>query len=262
MMLSLSVTSLPAEPVNHDLWDQILQEYVNTSGEVDYAGLKAAPAQLNAYVAFLAATSPESHPARFDTKNDILAYWINAYNAFVLKGIVDAYPITSVKDIGVLNGFFRRQDFTAGGREITLDELENKIIRPQFMDPRIHFVVNCGAVSCPLLENRAFTGANLEARLEAAAARSINDPRYVRLAREESRLYLTKIMEWYGQDFIDWFPQPTDSTPINKPTLRDYIALFLPPSQAQYVRDNPNLVIEFNTYDWSLNSLKDLPKSP
>lgn len=255
LILFIITNSSFAQTFTHDLFDQTLQKYVNNDGAVDYPRLKANPTQLDTYISTLAAVSPETHPTSFPTQDHKLAYWINAYNAFVLKGIVDTYPIQSVKDIGILNSFFRRKKFTTGNREITLDDLENKIIRPLFRDPRIHFVVNCGAASCPILENRAFTGDDLESRLQAAALRTINDPRYVRLGRNESRLYLSKILKWYRQDFIAWFPQDEDSVTQKKTTLQDYIALFLPPLQTQFMHDNPNLEIVFNEYNWSLNSM-------
>ena len=96
-----------------------------------------------------ASTAPESHPDRFPTREHELAYWINAYNAFTLRGVLDAYPIASVKDAFALSGFFNRQTFVAGGREMTLDHLENQIIRPTYQEPRIHFAVKLRGPKLP-----------------------------------------------------------------------------------------------------------------
>ncbi|MFC1525270.1 DUF547 domain-containing protein [Candidatus Latescibacterota bacterium] len=153
MVLVVCLAAGGAEAVppafGHELLDRVLLSSVDAEGRIDYAGLKADRLELDQYIDSLAAVSPVSHPARFPTPAHALAYWINAYNAFVLRGVVDAYPVSSVKDISLLNGFFRRLRFVAGGSEMTLDHIENDIIRPTYRDPRIHFVVNCGAVSCP-----------------------------------------------------------------------------------------------------------------
>ena len=87
---------------------------------------------------------------------------------------------------------------------MTLDHIENKIIRPTYQEPRIHFAVNCAALSCPQLDNRAFTPSDLDARLERALTRFAQDPNHVRL--QENRLYLSKVLDWYGEDFSVWFP--------------------------------------------------------
>jgi hypothetical protein len=151
----------------HDLLDSVLTRRVDEAGGVDYAGLALQRDGLDRYVTALASCSPRSCPDRFPTRGDRLAYWINAYNAFVLRGVLDALPIVSVADVeGSLDGFFRQQRFVAGGDSLSLDDIENRIIRPTFRDPRIHFAVNCGAASCPALDRRAYRAADLEAHLE------------------------------------------------------------------------------------------------
>jgi hypothetical protein len=245
-----------AEPFSHQLFDQVLQQHVDARGRVDYETLEESmndsSAALDAYIDSLAALSPRSNPERFPSERHELAYWINAYNAFVIKGIVDAYPIGSVKDIMLFNGFFRRKKFTAGGQELTLDEIEKGIILPGYRDPRVHFVINCGATSCPELENRAFSGEELDVRLEAALARFSRNPRHVRLDRANGRLHLSKIMDWYGKDFIRWFPE--SRKPASRPpTLVDYLLPYLPAETAAYLRDHPDVETAFEDYDWSLN---------
>ena len=198
-LLLVPVALGAASPFDHSPFDQVLQEYVDDQGLVRYAALAQDRAQLDAYVDSLGHSSPASHPDRFPTRAHELAYWINAYNAFTLRGVIDAYPIASVKDAFALSGFFNRQTFVAGGREMTLDHLENQIIRPTYQEPRIHFAVNCAALSCPQLENRAFTGSDLDARLERALTRFAQDPNHVR--QQGKQLYLSKILDWYGEDF-------------------------------------------------------------
>jgi len=242
----------PAAPFSHHALDQILEAYVDSLGRVDYLALKKSRQLLDAYTDSLGLYSPHSHPALFPSRNHSLAYWINAYNALVLKGVVDAYPIESVKDIKILNGFFRRTSFIVGGRALTLDAIENQIIRPQFKDARIHAVVNCAAASCPALEKRAFTGEDLHERLQAAFFRFANDPQYVFLDRQNEKLHLSKILDWYGNDFTHWFPTEHISG-VSKPTLIAYLSLYLPTEDSTYLRQHPDIDISFNDFDWALN---------
>jgi hypothetical protein len=127
----------------------VLRTQVDGEGRVDYPQLKIARAALDAYVDSLAQCSPRRHPGRFPTPAHALAYWVNAYNALVLRGAIDGYPVSRVDELGGLDWFFRKRQLVAGGDSLTLDQLENQIIRPEYRDPRIHFALNCGAVSCP-----------------------------------------------------------------------------------------------------------------
>ncbi|MBT4497306.1 MAG: DUF547 domain-containing protein [Gemmatimonadetes bacterium] len=248
-------TSTYATPFSHQQFDQVLQQHVDSRGRVSYALLKENRSALDTYIDSLAAISPHNHPDRFPSRQHQLAYWINAYNAFVLRGVIDAYPVSSVMDIMRFNGFFRRRKFTAGGEELTLDSIENKIIRPTFEDPRIHFTVNCGAVSCPELENRAFTGEDLDRRLEAALRRFARNPKHVFLDSTAGKLYLSKILEWYGGDFITWFPQERKPA-ARDPKLVDYLLPYLPAAAATYLERQPGIDLTFRDYDWALNEQK------
>ena len=257
-LLAVLLHTLPLvadeQPFSHALLDQVLSTYVDDHGLVDYAGLKKDRQTLDTYIDSLRATSPLNSPARFSTPQHALAYWINAYNAIVLRGVVDAYPIASVKDIKILNGFFNRMDWTIGGQTLTLDHIENKIIRPLYKDPRIHFVVNCGAVSCPELENRAFTGATLDDRLESAARRFANNKKH--LYTKDNTLYLSKILDWYGSDFSNWFPADR-ANPDARPALVNYFLPYLPADQAERLKSSP-MRIEFSAYNWALNEQQKL----
>ena len=237
-------------PFDHAPFNAVLQAHVDSLGQVDYPALQAERSPLDAYVDSLAGCSPRNQPERFPGPAYALAYWINAYNAFVLQGIIDAYPVASVMDIAPEAGFFKVKRFRAGGESLTLDHLENQIIRPQFKDPRIHFAVNCGAVSCPPLENRAYRGRDLDARLNAAQQRFMEDPRHLRLDREQKVLHLSQILQWYGGDFIAWHPRAPAS---GQATVVDYLLLYLDGERASFVRAQPQLTLDFVPYDWTLN---------
>jgi len=258
LFLAVTAATPHTKPFSHVLLDQVLQARVDSAGMVDYPALKASRAMLDAYVDSLGKVSPRNHPQRFPTRHHELAYWINAYNAFVLRGVVDAYPVASVKDITPLGGFFTRKKFTAGGQEFTLNDIENEIIRPLYQDPRIHFAVNCGARSCPPLQQRAFAGEDLDARLEQVLERFARNPQFVRLDYGNDQLQLSKILEWYGEDFVKWFPQDRNSAPAN-PTLVDYLLPYLPAEMASYLRQYPKLRVTYDDYDWALNAQSPSP---
>ena len=135
---------------------------------------------------------------------------------------------------------------------MTLDHVENKIIRPTYQEPRIHFAVNCAALSCPQLDNRAFPAPDLDARLERALTRFAQDPNHVRL--QGKRLHLSKILDWYGEDFTAWFP-PDRPNPEHMPTIVNYLRPYLPPDLAAELTED--IAIEYNDYDWTLNEDKE-----
>ncbi|MDA0711533.1 MAG: DUF547 domain-containing protein, partial [bacterium] len=135
------------EPYDYGQWQQVLTSSVDDNGRVDYAGLKADPTHLDAFVARLAVSGPDSTPEFFTTKADSFAFWLNAYNAMVVSGVVEAYPVASVKDISLSYGFFKRKSFRVDRRDLTLDDIEHGILRPGYRDPRIHAAINCGAKS-------------------------------------------------------------------------------------------------------------------
>src|SRR5207247_626169 len=149
---------LMPEPFRYDVWSALLADVVTPEGKVDYARLGEDRDLLERVVAELGAASPDSDPARFPTEEDRLAYWLNAYNAFTLHAILAEYPITSVWK--TRNGqFFQRRRHVAGGRAVSLDDIEHEILRGQFAEPRIHFAINCGSNGCPPMRPAAYEGA-------------------------------------------------------------------------------------------------------
>lgn len=223
---------------SHELFDQVLQKYVDSQGRVDYAGLKDNQGTLESYLDLLAVHAP-SDKATFQTG---LAFWINAYNALTIKGVLDHYPTTSVRKIKLFGGFFSRIKFQVGGRSYTLDNIEHDIIRDEFGDPRIHFALVCASMGCPILEDRAFVPETLEERLDNATANFINNPEKVRLDRENGVLHLSQIFEWYAEDFED-----THDSVIN------FISEYLPEADAAFL-ERGEVQIQYVEYDWRLNA--------
>ncbi len=269
----------------HSDFDSFLQHQVDDSGRIDYAKLQAAAADsgdlvdlpdladlvdlvdladladlaaLNRYTAWLERVSPDSHAEVFTTRAARLAYWINAYNAWVIRKVLDHYPISSVRDVHSdwlfflprLSSFFVFEKITLGGARTNLRALENKIIRKRFRDPRVHFALNCASQSCPRLPTRAFTAAGLEQELARETLRFLNDPAHLRLNRDGSRIELSSIFKWYERDFTEWMKRERTEEPA---TLQGYLASQLPEPAANKFRDCRNCRVEFMDYDWSLN---------
>ncbi|MBI1228115.1 MAG: DUF547 domain-containing protein [Bacteroidetes bacterium] len=183
-----------AAPPSHDAWDKLLQQYVNAEGKVNYDGLKKDKAKLEAYLKTLESNPPQDGWSR----GEKMAFWINAYNASTVKLIVDNYPLASITKLdGGKTWDVKRVKI--GGKTYSLNNIENDILRPQFKDARIHFAVNCAALGCPPLLNRAWTAANLESNLEKQALAFVNNPRFNKIS--EKTVQVSKIFEWYAADF-------------------------------------------------------------
>jgi hypothetical protein len=220
---------------DHRAWDALLQKHVDPKGHVSYSGFKKEAAQLDAYLKLLS----DCPPAKDWTVNERLAYWINAYNAFTIKLIIDHYPVKSIKDIGpklaipLVNSVWDVKFFKIGGVEMSLNHIEHDILRKEFNEPRIHFAIVCASFSCPVLLNRAFTAQAVEQQLQAQAVDFINDP--VRNRITVDHLQLSSIFNWFKADFT------------KNGTLTQFIARYAK------VKVNPKAKVSHLDYDWSLN---------
>lgn len=237
-----SRTSQPTgdAPFSHDLFDQVLQEHVDKEGRVNYTKLKANPEKLERYLDLLTVAKPMEL-----SYNAQLAFWVNAYNALVIKGVIDHYPTTSVRKVKWFGGFFYRLKFRVAGKTYTLDQIEHGIIRTEFVDPRIHFVLVCASTSCPPIENSAFSAEDIEERLETATFNFVQNPEQVRIDRAKHRVYLSKIFKWYDDDFREGYDGVTD-----------FLADYLPPEDADFVLAE-DIKFHYLDYDWTLNDQKN-----
>lgn len=213
-----------AKPLNHQNFDSLLRTYVDANGNVNYGGLKTDLDKLENYLEEL-----ENADLSEMTRNEKLAFWINGYNAFTLKKILINYPVNSITDLDGGKPWDAKW-IKLDGETLSLNQIENEIIRPKFKEPRIHFAVNCAAKSCPPLLNRAFTSSNLNSMLEKQTKAFINDPEYNDLT--PGHIKISKIFEWYGSDFGE---------------LIDYI------NRYSKFKISKNAKVEFLEYDWQLN---------
>lgn len=220
---------LPEEEVvvgtGHDLWQSILSKNVSNTGVVSYSGIKANEEDLEFYLDYLRNNAPTSS----DRSTAAKAYWINAYNAFTIKLILDNYPVGSIRDLDGGDPWSKKW-INLGGKAYSLNNIEHDILRPFWKDARIHFAVNCAAKSCPPIANKAFTASNTENLLETLTKKFVNNSKYNTV--NASTLKLSKIFEWYAEDFGN---------------IASYIDKYTT------ISVDSKAATSYNPYDWSLN---------
>ncbi|WP_235016441.1 DUF547 domain-containing protein [Aquimarina sp. AU474] len=176
---------------DHKPWDILLSKNVQKDGTINYKAFKQNRTAFRAYLNALGKNTPKENWS----KQDKLAYWLNVYNAFTVKLIIDNYPIKSIKDI---KEPWDLRFFKLGNKWYTLNDVEHRILR-KMNDPRIHFGINCASYSCPPLLNKAFTAKNVNQELDKLAIAFINDPK--RNTISANNIVLSKIFLWFAKDF-------------------------------------------------------------
>ena len=249
-----------AADFDHDYgqYAKVLHDHVHAT-RVDYTALKSGRALLDEAVAALA--EPAADDERQWTREQRLAFWINAYNTFTLRVIVDHYPIQSPwytlsprNSIRQIDGVWTTITWRAAGRTLTLDDIEHRILRPEFKDPRVHFAVNCASAGCPALAPEPYRAVTLDAQLDAAARRYLARDEGLRIDGKTVRV--SKILQWYGEDFVARFaPDAIDKPDRVEQAIRGVVARFGPPAAVDLARA-PSTRIRFLDYDWSLNDVR------
>ncbi|QIE59424.1 DUF547 domain-containing protein [Rasiella rasia] len=225
---SFSTTEALSQDLNtfFDEADAFFQGYVS-GGKVDYKSIHANTKQLDAVLALAKSISvPKSEAKAYQ------AFWINAYNLSVIKGIVDNYPLKSPLD---KKGFFDTTTYELGSSKITLNDIENKKLRANFNEPRFHFVLVCGALGCPPIIPMAYTPSNLEYLLQQQTVKALNNSEFVRVSNK--KVAFSEIFKWYKEDFTK------EGSEI------DFLNKF---------RKEPvpaNAKVTYYAYDWRLNSI-------
>lgn len=232
--------------LDHSQWDRFLQKYLVASPDginrLRYAAVSGDDAGLlRLYLDDLQRT-PVSKLRREEQR----AFWINLYNAYTIKLVLDRYPLKSILDIEISPGFFAKGPWGAKqikveDETLSLDEIEHRILRPIWKDPRTHYAVNCASLGCPNLQPQAYTAGNSEALLDVGARAYVNHPRGVRV--EDGRLYVSSIYAWFADDFGG-----KDSAVIEH--LRRYAEPTLAAQLAAIEK------ISGDDYDWAINAVK------
>ena len=216
---------------DHSLYGEVLRKFVD-DGKVDYATLKNNPSALDKYLKAVAEIDNDALNSM--PRNEKIAFYLNVYNALTLKVIVDYYPIKSIKDIP---GAWDKIKFNVAGRKLTLNQIEHRILRREFKEPRIHFALVCASKGCPKLAEAPFSSESLDKQLDREASKFINDKTKVRLDKSIRTLYISSIFKWFNEDFGD---------------IIKFISKYLPRDDAEFIK-KAKPKIKYLNYDWSLN---------
>ncbi|WP_299119949.1 DUF547 domain-containing protein [uncultured Tenacibaculum sp.] len=230
LFLILSLSFFLTSYSQTSTFDALLKKHVNTKGNVNYKAFKKDEAKLQIYLDYLAKTSPKKSWSAAKTK----AFWVNAYNAYTIKLILDNYPLKSILKIKKKGKDAWSIPFAkVGGKSYTLNHIEHEILRKDYNDPKIHVGVNCASGSCPQLGNFAFTEANYEAKTKDLMKKFINDTNRNKISK--NKVELSKIFEWFKGDFT------------KKGSLIDFL------NKYSNTKIDPKAKVRFLEYDWSLN---------
>lgn len=218
----------------------LLDRYVD-DGAIDYARWKhEIPPEWRRFLDWLASADPSEWSI-----DERRAFWINAYNARTIEGVLERYPLDSVKDVGFLGGrirgFFSREEHPVAGEETTLDEIEEILLAEPLHDPRIHFALVCASRGCPRLRPEPYRAERLDKQFDFQARTYLNRPAGSRLDQQDRVLRVSRIFDWYRDDFE-----------AAAGSLRAYLARYLTGTAREAALD-ASYGIEFLEYDWSLN---------
>ena len=220
-------------PISHSGWNTLVAKNVSQKGQVNYKGFIDDKTLLDEYLNLLS----ENPPAKNWSEKEQLAYWINAYNAFTVKLIIDHYPVKTIKQLGgavtMVNSAWDIKFFKIGGIDFDLNTIEHQILRKNYNEPRIHFAINCASFSCPRLRNEAFEAAQLDIQLDDQAKQFINNSDKNIITTEGVKL--SKIFDWFKSDFI------------KTETLISFLQKYTD------VELSESMEIEYLDYIWSLN---------
>ncbi|MFC1867536.1 DUF547 domain-containing protein [Thermodesulfobacteriota bacterium] len=232
--ISSPTDSLSSEAVDHGIYGKLLKRYV-MDGVIDYSGFKDEEEMLNRYLKVL-----ESIRSDNLSGHEQFAFYINAYNACTIKLVLSEYPgIESIKDLGsIFKSPWEKKICRIDGKLITLDDIEHRILRPRFKDPRIHFVVNCASKSCPPLRSEPYEESRLDQQLNEMTVKFINDSKNNYL--EDNTLYVSRIFKWYAEDF-------------NEDVAGFFLKYAMGDLKKRLESNKEEISVKYLKYDWSLN---------
>ncbi len=272
---SFTIISYGLEEVKTDSFDHsyatynsLLNQYV-INARVNYEGFINSRAKFETFLRTLGSVDKDVFESW--TEEQRLAFWINAYNAFTIKAIIDHYPIKrSFTLVGIfyapsdsilqIKGVWTKLQFRALGNMVTLDEIEHQILRKKFNEPRIHMAINCASISCPDLRNEAYTPEKLEEQLADASINFVNNPdKGVYVNEQSGKVKLSKIFKWFGDDFINNYGS---KKLFNNYSLKENAALnftseYIESEEVKEYLMNNKLKIGYLGYDWHLNEQTD-----
>ncbi|WP_420730363.1 DUF547 domain-containing protein [Hwanghaeella sp. 1Z406] len=229
--------------IDHSAWSDLLNRFVVVQPGVNLVRYgdfdEAATQQLDDYLTLLHAV-----PVSSLNRDQQFTFWVNLYNAQTVRTVLDHMPVSSIQDINISPGLFATGPWGADlmrveDQDLSLNDIEHRILRPIWQDPRIHYAVNCASIGCPDLQPRAFIADTLEQQLNGAAEAFVNSERAIQI--DGDRLILSSLYDWFYEDFGG-----TDAS------LLDHLKLYAAPTLK--ARLDGFSAISDDRYDWSLNA--------
>lgn len=239
-----------AQPLSYQDYAEVLQNYVDASGRVDYEKLQNNRQKLDKFNATIGSVPLNTYESWTDEEK--IAFLINAYNSLTLEAVVDNYPTESIRDIP---GVWDRKKFRVIGQEMTLNEIEHEILRKQFNEPRIHMALVCASISCPKLRTEPFTGEKLNAQLDEQTKTFLAIPDNFRIDRDSERVYVSSIFKWFGKDFEKSYGKEKNFDNLNdkETAFINFISQYLSPTKQEYL-SRGGYKVSYLDYDWSVNA--------
>ena len=271
LLLSFSLPIPAIEPFtfakyNPSPYALILNKYVNDDGLVDYKSLKRNRKLLDEYLNSLTKLDPKEFE-KWDQPEKI-AFWLNAYNAITLQTIINHYPIKS-KFIANLRGFpngirhiskaWTEKTHSVMGIKYSLDDIEHQILRKEFNEPRIHMALVCAAISCPNLRREPFTGNKLNQQLTEQSFKFSSTLTKFKIDINQKTVYLSKIFDWFGDDFIKSFTPKSDFGSHSKKIKAslNFMAAHLTNDADLDFLKKGDYQVKYLHYNWGLNEQKN-----
>ncbi|RMF39377.1 MAG: DUF547 domain-containing protein [Planctomycetota bacterium] len=235
---------IPLGQIDHTAWDELLHKYVDSHGMVAYAAWKRSASDQRKLLDYL------NHLSRSDnrgTKPQLLAFWINAYNALTVYGILREYPTSSIRNhTAKLFGYniWKHLKLRVAGNAYSLEDIEHKILR-KMGEPRIHFAIVCASIGCPRLLNEAYVPERLDQQLTENAKNFFGNREKFRYDAASRRFWVSPILQWFAEDFG-----------ADQAARLRTIAPYLPDETSRHMALAGKVSLSYLDYDWSLNDRK------
>lgn len=240
LLFVFSVISWAAENPysdNFPAWEKTLTTYVDAQGRVDFYGLKKQSGELEAFVKAIEKVSPEANPELFPSREEVIAYHVNAYNALAMWGVLERDIPKNFSSLIKRASFFKFRKVVIGGQTTNLLDYETKVIRP-LDEARTHFALNCMVRDCPRLPQTAFNAATIDQELEAASREFFAKDKHILIKHDKKEVHLSGIMKFYTKDYV----------PSGK---KDDLVAYV--NQFRDVKIPEDYKVKFIKYDWTIN---------
>lgn len=247
--------------MKHDAYGVVLKKYVDDEGMVDYKKLKKGREGLDGYIKALGAVKAGDYKKWNDEAK--IAFWVNAYNAITLQVVIDHYPISKsfwanlrgyAVGIRHISGAWDSKVHLVMGKKMSLEQIEHEVLRKEFDEPRIHMALVCAAMSCPKLRNEPYVGGRLEEQLKDQTEVFLQDEKKFEIDREAGKVYLSRIFDWFGEDFVKSYTPKEGFEGYGKKerAVLNFVGKHVGERERAFL-EKGGYEIEYHKYDWGLN---------